>query len=198
MGENAAACVAGVMTLEAAVGLVPCAGKFSDSACGRMLSVPSEAALKPYLGDLDIASINAPELTAVSGSDAGLKDLAERLKADDIDTTRIAIDIAAHSKMLEGILAPSRASAGMQLSPPQIPIISNRSGQVLTDAEATSPDYWVAHLRNTVRFADGMATLRQKPDRVYLEVGPGRAMASLAQANGAMGGQPVPGQPAPP
>jgi acyl transferase domain-containing protein/thioesterase domain-containing protein len=195
MGENAAACVAGVMTLEAAVGLVRLRGQLFDTVpAGGMLSVPlSETALKPYLGDLDIASINAPELTVVSGSDAGLKDLAARLKADDIDTTRIAIDIAAHSKMLEGILAAFRAHlAGMQLSPPQIPIISNRSGQILTDAEATSPDYWVAHLRNTVRFADGMATLRQKPDRVYLEVGPGRAMASLAQANGAMGGQPVP------
>jgi acyl transferase domain-containing protein/thioesterase domain-containing protein len=195
MGENAAACVAGVMTLEAAVGLVRLRGQLFDTVpAGGMLSVPlSEAALKPYLGGLDIASVNAPELTVVSGSDAGLKDLAARLKADDIDTTRIAIDIAAHSKMLEGILAAFRAHfAGMQLSPPQIPIISNRSGQILTDAEATSPDYWVAHLRNTVRFADGMATLRQKADRVYLEVGPGRAMASLAQANGAMGGQPVP------
>jgi acyl transferase domain-containing protein/thioesterase domain-containing protein len=195
MGENAAACVAGVMTLEAAVGLVRLRGQLFDTVpAGGMLSVPlSEWALKPYLGDLDIASINAPELTVVSGSDAGLKDLADRLKADDIDTSRIAIDIAAHSKMLEPILAAFRAHlAGMQLSPPQIPIISNRSGQVLTDAEATSPDYWVAHLRNTVRFADGMATLRQKADRVYLEVGPGRAMASLAQANGAMGGQPVP------
>ncbi len=195
MGENAAACVAGVMTLEAAVGLVRLRGQLFDTVpAGGMLSVPlSEAALKPYLGDLDIASVNAPELTVVSGPDAGLRDLAARLKADDIDTSRIAIDIAAHSKMLEGILAAFRAHlAGMQLSPPRIPIISNRSGQVLTDAEATSPDYWVAHLRNTVRFADGMATLRQKADRVYLEVGPGRAMASLAQANGAMGGQPVP------
>ncbi|MGL4236955.1 SDR family NAD(P)-dependent oxidoreductase [Tabrizicola sp.] len=195
MGENAAACVAGVMTLEDAVGLVRLRGQLFDTVpAGGMLSVPmSETALKPYLGDLDIASVNAPELTVVSGSDTGLKDLAERLRADDVETTRIAIDIAAHSKMLEPILADFRAHlAKMRLSAPQIPIISNRTGQVLTDAEATSPDYWVAHLRGTVRFADGMATLRQKTDRVYLEVGPGRALATLAQANGAMGGQPVP------
>lgn len=195
MGENAAACVAGVMTLEEAVGLVHLRGQLFDTVpAGGMLSVPmSEAALMPFLGDLDIASVNAPELTVVSGSDAGLAALAERLRAEGVESSRIAIDIAAHSKMLEPILERFRAHlAGMCLMPPRLPIISNRSGQVLTDAEATSPDYWVAHLRGTVRFASGMATLRQKAERVYLEVGPGRALATLAQANGAMGGQPVP------
>lgn len=195
MGENAAACIAGVMTLEGVIGLVHLRGKLFDTVpAGGMLSVPlSETALAPYLGDLDIASVNAPELTVVSGPDDGLKALAERLKADGIDTTRIAIDIAAHSKMLEPILADFRAHlAGMTLSPPQIPIISNRSGKPLTAAEATSPDYWVAHLRGTVRFAQGIATLREKADRVYLEVGPGRALSTLAQANGVMGGQSVP------
>ncbi len=195
MGENAAACVAGVMTLEEAVGLVRLRGELFDTVpAGGMLSVPmSETALMPYLGDLDIASVNAPELTVVSGPDAGLAALAGRLRAEGVETVRIAIDIAAHSKMLEPILERFRAHlAGMRLMAPRIPIISNRSGQVLTDAEAVSPDYWVAHLRGTVRFAGGMATLRQKAERVYLEVGPGRALATLAQANGAMGGQPVP------
>lgn len=195
MGENAAACIAGVMTLEGVIGLVHLRGKLFDTVpAGGMLSVPlSEAALAPYLGDLDIASVNAPELTVVSGSDAGLQSLAERLRADGFESTRIAINIAAHSRMLEPILADFRAHlAGMTLSPPQIPIISNRTGQPLTAEQATSPDYWVAHLRGTVRFADGIAKLREKADRVYLEVGPGRALATLAQANGAMGGQPVP------
>jgi len=95
--------------------------------------------------------------------------------------------------MLEPILADFRAHlAGMALSVPRIPIISNRTGKPLTAEEATSPDYWVSHLRGTVRFADGIATLREKADRVYLEVGPGRALSTLAQANGVMGGQPVP------
>lgn len=195
MGENAAACIAGVMTLEGVIGLVHLRGKLFDTVpAGGMLSVPlSESALAPYLGDLDIASVNAPELTVVSGSDAGLESLAERLRADGFESTRIAINIAAHSRMLDPILADFRAHlAGMTLSPPQIPIISNRTGQPLTAEQATSPEYWVAHLRGTVRFADGIAKLREKADRVYLEVGPGRALATLAQANGAMGGQPVP------
>jgi acyl transferase domain-containing protein/thioesterase domain-containing protein len=195
MGENAAACVAGVMSLEEAVGLVHLRGRLFDTVpAGGMLSVPmSEAALAPHLGDLDIASVNAPELTVVSGPDAALADLAARLAALEVETSRIAIDIAAHSRMLGPILDAFRAHlAQMTLSPPQIPIVSNRTGRFLTAAEATSPDYWVGHLRGTVRFADGIATLRENPERVYLEVGPGRALATLAQANGVMGGQPVP------
>jgi acyl transferase domain-containing protein/thioesterase domain-containing protein len=195
MGENAAACIAGVMEFDEVIGLVHLRGKLFDTVpAGGMLSVPlSEAALAPFLGDLDIASVNAPELTVVSGPDAALKALAERLAAEGIETSRIAIDIAAHSRMLEPILGAFGAHLrGMKLSPPRIPIVSNRSGTFLTDAEATSPDYWVAHLRGTVRFAQGIATLRQDADRVFLEVGPGRALATLAQANGAMGGQPVP------
>ncbi len=195
MGENAAACLAGVMTLEDAVGLVRLRGLLFDTVpAGGMLSVPmSEVALLPYLDGIDVASVNAPELTVVSGSTANLAALQERLKADNIETARIAIDIAAHSSMLEPVLDQFRAHlSGLRLKPPQIPIISNRSGQVLTPAEATSPEYWVAQLRGTVRFADGMRTLQQRPDRIYLEVGPGRALATLALANGAMGGQAVP------
>jgi acyl transferase domain-containing protein/thioesterase domain-containing protein len=195
MGENAAACIAGVMTLEGVIGLVHLRGKLFDTVpAGGMLAVSlSETALAPFLGDLDIASVNAPELTVVSGPDTALKDLADRLRAQDIETTRIAIDIAAHSRMLDPILDEFRSHLKqMTLSRPTIPIMSNRTGKILTDAEATSPDYWVAHLRGTVRFADGIAALRDQTDRVYLEVGPGRSLATLAQANGVMGGQPVP------
>lgn len=184
MGENTAACLAGVMSFEDCIGLVHRRGQLFDTVpAGGMLSVPlSLEALRPHLGDLDIASLNAPELTVVSGPDAALDDLAARLKAQGVDTQRIAIDIAAHSRMLEPILADFRAHlAGMRLNPPQLPVISNRTGQPLTAQEATSPDYWTAHLRGTIRFADGIATLAARKNRVYLEVGPGKALSSLAK-----------------
>jgi acyl transferase domain-containing protein/thioesterase domain-containing protein/acyl carrier protein len=188
MGENTAACLAGVMSFEDCVGLVHLRGTLFDQVpAGGMLSVPlAQAALRPLLThDLDIASVNAPSLCVVSGPDASLVALAERLTAQEIDTHRIAIDIAAHSKMLEPILADfQRFLEGIALHPPQLPIVSNRSGQTLTDAEATSPAYWVAHLRNTVNFEACMATLQAQSQRVYVEMGPGRAMTSLAQANG--------------
>ena len=196
MGENTAACLAGVFDFEDCIGLVHLRGLLFDTiAPGGMLSVPlAQSELAPYLaGGLDMASVNAPGLCVVSGPDADLAALAETLSAQGIETQRIAIDIAAHSRMLEPILRRfGDYLRGLRLSPPRLPIISNRTGVALTAAQATDPDYWVAHLRNTVHFAGGMATLAATPGRVYLEVGPGRALSSLAQANGIAAGQVIP------
>ncbi|MCC5969956.1 MAG: KR domain-containing protein [Pararhodobacter sp.] len=195
MGENTAACLAGVMSFEDCIGLVHLRGQLFDTVpAGGMLSVPlSLDALTPYLGaELDIASINAPELTVVSGPDAALVALAEKLTADGVESQRIAIDIAAHSAMLEPILSRFRAYlASIPLNAPQMQIISNRTGQPLTPEQAQSPDYWVEHLRNTVRFADCITTLSENPDRIYLEVGPGKALSSLTRMHGAVPGQQV-------
>lgn len=196
MGENTAAALAGVMSFEDCIGLVLLRGRLFDSiARGGMLSVPLAVAdLRPHLtGDLDVASINAPGLCVVSGPDAGLKALAEKLAAEGIETSRVAIDIAAHSRMLEPILKPfGDYLRAIRLAPPKLPIISNRTGKRLTPAEATDPEYWVQHLRNTVNFQPCMATLMAEAPRVYMEMGPGRALSSLAQANGVPAGQVIP------
>ncbi len=193
MGENTAACLAGVMSFDDCIGLVHLRGTLFDSVPpGGMLSVPlAEAQLAPWLtGDLDLASVNAPGLCVVSGPEAALADLGARLGADGIETQRIAIDIAAHSRMLAPILDRFGAYLrGIALHPPTLPVISNRTGLPLTDAQATDPGYWVAHLRGTVLFQQGMAHLTETPGRVYLEMGPGRALSSLAQANGVSAAQ---------
>jgi acyl transferase domain-containing protein/thioesterase domain-containing protein/acyl carrier protein len=192
MGENTAACLAGVISFEDCIGLVHLRGTLFDTVpAGGMLSIPLDAAeVGPLLtDDLDMASVNAPGLCVVSGPDAALKALAETLAKRDVDTQRIAIDIAAHSKMLEPILARfGDYLRKITLHAPQLPIISNRTGAELTAAEATDPAYWVAHLRNTVNFAACMEVLKS-PNRVFMEMGPGRAMSSLAQANGVAAGQ---------
>ncbi|MDP5305998.1 type I polyketide synthase [Paracoccus spongiarum] len=196
MGENTAACLAGVISFEDCIGLVHLRGQLFDTiAPGGMLSVPlSRDALQPYWADdLDMASVNAPDLCVVSGPQAALDALEARLARDEIEAQRIQIDIAAHSRMLEPILARfGDYLRGITLSAPRLPVISNRSGQPLSVAEATNPDYWVAHLRNTVNFADGIAHLAQRKCRVYVEMGPGRALSSLAQANGIPSNQVVP------
>ena len=84
--------------------------------------------------------------------------------------------------MLEGILERYHAFlADLDLQPPQMPFASNRTGDMITSEQATDPDYWVAQLRNTVNFADCITTLSAARKRVYLEVGPGKALSSLAQ-----------------
>ncbi len=185
MGENVAACLAGVMSFENLIDLVLLRGRLFDTVpAGGMLSVPlSLEAIRTYLSDdLDIASVNGPELTAISGPDAALVALAARLGKDEIESQRIAIDIAAHSRMLEPILAEYRAFlARLDLQAPRMPFMSNRTGVAITAAQATDPDYWVEQLRNTVHFADCIETLSAHEGRVFLEVGPGKALSSLAQ-----------------
>ncbi len=183
MGENTAACLAGVMSFEDCIGLVHLRGQLFDTVpAGGMLSVslPAED-LKPLLGDdLDLAGVNAPGLSVASGPQAALDRLETELQSRDVDCQRILIDIAAHSRMLDPILDRFRTYLqSIPLSAPQIPFTSNRTGQFITTDQATDPDYWVGHLRNTVMFADCIGTLAQSGDKVFIEVGPGKALSSL-------------------
>ncbi|MDQ2089352.1 type I polyketide synthase [Marimonas arenosa] len=184
MGENTAACLAGVMSFEDCIGLVHLRGQLFDTVpAGGMLSVslPAEE-LRTWLGDdLDLAGVNAPGLSVASGPQAMLDDLQARLEAADIDCQRIQIDIAAHSRMLEPILQRfGDYLRAIELKAPEIPIVSNRTGQVMTPEQAADPEYWVQHLRNTVLFAECIDTLSQKRERIYVEMGPGKALSSLA------------------
>ena len=188
MGENAAACVAGVLSFERAVKLVRLRGElFDEVPPGGMLSValPAEALKARLPADLDVASINAPELCVVSGSNDALDAFRQVLVAEGIEASRIPIDIAAHSRMLAPILERFQDFLrATPLSAPTIPIVSNLTGTWLTAADARDPAYWTKHLRSTVRFGDGMALLAAQPSRVCIEVGPGRVLGSLAKAQG--------------
>lgn len=190
MGEYAAACLAGVMTFRDAVSLVRLRGElFETVPKGGMLSVPLDAkALAERLpAELDIASVNAPALCVVSGLDADLIDFRDALARDGIDASRVPIDIAAHSRLLKFILAPFEAFLRkISLHHPSIPIISNRDGLPLSGQDAADPMYWVRHLRGTVRFAEGMATLAADSGHIYIEVGPGRVLSSLSKMQGSI------------
>ncbi|MEE4190007.1 MAG: beta-ketoacyl synthase N-terminal-like domain-containing protein [Halieaceae bacterium] len=185
MGENTAACLAGVMDFEACIDLVLTRGQLFDTVpAGGMLSISLGLDEVEALigGEIDIASVNAPALTVVSGPRSALDELARQLREKDVDCQDIAIDIAAHSRMLDGILqAYGDTLRSMTLRAPNMPVLSNRTGEPMTAEQATDPDYWVAHLRNTVMFADCIESLANVPGRVFLEVGPGKALSSLAQ-----------------
>lgn len=190
MGENTAACLAGVIGFEDCIGLVLLRGQLFDSVpAGGMLSVAlSLEELRGFIGDdLDVAGVNAPDLTAVSGPQSALDALAVVLDARDVSYQRVAIDIAAHSRMLEPILKRfGDYLRGIKLSVPHLPFLSNTTGELITNAQATDPEYWVRHLRSTVFFADCITTLSQDNQRIYLEMGPGKALSSLTQMHGAV------------
>ena len=105
-------------------------------------------------------------------------------RAKGIDSKRVRISIAAHSRLLDGILDRFRAYLkSVRLNAPVLPIISNRTGTWLEPAKAQSPDYWVEHLRNSVLFAAGVNTLLEANDRVFLEVGPGHTLGAFVRQN---------------
>ena len=185
MGEYVAACVAGVFTLRDALTLVmERARLFETLPAGGMLSVElSEEALTPLLGtELSIAAVNSPNLCVASGPVAAIDALQAELQRREIESTRIHISVAAHSVMLEPILAEfGRVCARVRFSAPQIPFVSNLTGAWITADEATDPQYWVRHLRQSVRFADGLKAVLADGRNVLVEIGPGRTLCSLAR-----------------
>ena len=187
LGENAAACVAGVLTFEAGLGLVLLRGQLLERAeSARMVSVQlPRAELEPLLeGKLDVATVNAPDLCVVSGTVAAVEWLEEKLGSMEVDCRRLKIKAASHTRTLDPVLPDFRAYLqSITLSEPKIPFVSNRTGTWITHAQATDPEYWVSHLRNTILFADGVETLLETPDRVFLEVGPGRTLSSLVRGH---------------
>jgi acyl transferase domain-containing protein/thioesterase domain-containing protein len=184
-GEYAAACLAGVVTMEDGLALVALRGRlFETLPKGAMVSVSlPEHELRAMLPEgLSIAAVNAADLCVASGPEALVEQLEATLAGREIDATRIHIDVAAHSSMLEPILAEFGAFCRRTpFNPPAIPYVSNLTGNWITAADVTDPDYWVRHLRNAVRFREGIDTILTDSNRVLLEVGPGRTLTSLAR-----------------
>ncbi|HEY4640150.1 MAG TPA: condensation domain-containing protein, partial [Thermoanaerobaculia bacterium] len=102
--------------------------------------------------------------------------------ARDLEARRLPLVAAGHSAVVEPIIAEFlEGLRGITLSAPRIPYVSNVTGSWITAAEATDPQYWVRHLRHTVRFADGIGELLRHPDHLFLEVGPGQTLSTLAK-----------------
>ncbi|MEE8586666.1 MAG: condensation domain-containing protein, partial [Acidobacteriota bacterium] len=184
LGEYAAACLAGVFSLEDALWLVAERGRLMEQIPrGAMLAVPlPEEQLLELLGpSLSLASVNGPSLCVVSGPRQDVEEFHSRLESRQVDCMPLQTGPAGHSQQMEPILEAFRQRvARIRLHSPQIPFLSGLSGDWITDQEATDPDYWVRHLRQTARFEPGLRKLFQDPFPILLEVGPGRSLSSIA------------------
>ena len=185
LGEYVAAHLAGVFSLADALRLVHCRGQlFETLPQGAMLSVPMAADELAALiaPTLSIAASNGPQSTVVSGPVDAIEALRQELELLDTPASLLRISVAAHSSMLGPILVPFREFlAEIPMRPPTLPFVSCLAGTWITKAQAQSPDYWVRHLRETVRFGDGLRALLKDETCLLLEVGPGRTLASLAR-----------------
>jgi acyl transferase domain-containing protein/glutamate-1-semialdehyde aminotransferase/acyl carrier protein len=184
IGEYVAACIAGVFSLEDALILVANRGRLMQQLpSGTMMAVPlSVPKIQPLLGEkLSLAAINAPDMCVVSGLEQAVDDLQNQLTEQGVDCRRLHTSHAFHSQMMDSIVEPFREQLSKaSLNSPKIPFISNVTGTWITTAQATDPKYWARHLRQTVRFSEGIAELLQQPKRILLEVGPGRTLSTLA------------------
>ena len=187
VGEYVAACLSGVLDVASAVALVALRGRlFERLAPGGMLSVSlGEADARALMpSTLSVAAVNAPGLCVVAGPIEMLAEFESVLNDRDIGCMRVPIDVAAHSSMLQPILEEFRAHCQtIEFHAPQIPYVSNLTGTWVTTADVTDPNYWVRHLRETVRFSEGIQTLLDDPNRVLLEIGPGHTLSGLARAS---------------
>ena len=186
IGEYVAACLAGVFTLDEALQLIATRARLMQELPGGfMLSVPlPEAEILPLLrdNDLSLAAVNGPSLCVVSGPLEQINDLSRQLAERGADCKTLHTSHAFHSAMMDPIVDSFRAEIKkINFNAPQIPYLSNVTGDWITQEEATDPDYWVTHLRQTVRFNDGLETLFKSQHQLFVEVGPGKALSTLAQ-----------------
>ncbi len=179
-GEYLVACLSGVFSLEDALSLVVLRGRLMDGLpAGTMMGVPlAEKELKPLLGkEISLAAVNAPSLSIVSGPLEEMKVLEKKLNKRGVECLTINFPRASHSHMTESILAEFEEYIKQKtLSPPRIPYISNLTGTWITPDEATDPAYYSRHLRNTVRFFEGLGELLKMRKAIFVQVGPDKGL----------------------
>ncbi|EEF60005.1 hybrid non-ribosomal peptide synthetase/type I polyketide synthase [Pedosphaera parvula] len=185
VGEYVAGCIAGVFTLQEALVLVASRAHLVQAQPGgSMLAVRlPEKDVLPMLGsELSIAAINSPSLCVVSGPYSAIEQFEAALKEKGIAGKRLNTSHAFHSSMMDPVIGPfTELLKKVLLKEPAIPYVSNATAKWITTAQAVDPHYWAAHVRQAVRFADGVAELLRNPQAILLEVGPGTTLTNLAR-----------------
>ncbi|MBP0013905.1 MAG: SDR family NAD(P)-dependent oxidoreductase [Roseofilum sp. SBFL] len=179
VGEYVAATVAGALSLEDGLKLIATRGKLMQQlpSGGQMVSVmASESqvteAIKEYTSQVTIAAINGPESTVISGESAAIAKICSVFEGAGIKTKQLQVSHAFHSPLMEPMLTEFEAVAKeISYNPPKIPLISNVTGTEV-GTEICTAQYWVAHVRQPVRFAQSMKTLEEQGYETFLEIGP--------------------------
>nr|MBP7571047.1 type I polyketide synthase [Acidobacteriota bacterium] len=193
VGEFAAAAAAGVMSLEDGARLIAARGRLMQAlpAGGAMAALgcgveQAQDALRPLGGRVTIAAMNAPDGVVVSGLEADVLAVTAALEAEGVRCQRLAVSHAFHSPLMEPILSAFEHEAARgAYAAPDLDFASNLHGRLLGPDEIVDAAYWRRHLREPVRFADGLRALREGGCRVFVEIGPGSTLLGLGRRNDA-------------
>ncbi|MER5640772.1 type I polyketide synthase [Kitasatospora sp. NPDC002227] len=188
VGGITAAYAAGLWSLPDACALVAARGRLMQElpTGGAMLAVEADeeealAALAGYTGRAGIAALNGPRATVLSGEEAAIEAMAAHWRAQGRRVNRLAVSHAFHSALMDPMLEEFRKVAErISYATPRIPVVSDLTGELADPAELCDPEYWVRHVRHTVRFGDAVRTLQRQGAHTLLELGPDGVLAALA------------------
>jgi acyl transferase domain-containing protein/acyl carrier protein len=188
IGELAAAHVSGVFSLEDACRLVAARGRLMGELAqgGAMVAVQaSELEVLETLEGLEdraaLAAVNGPSSVVISGDEDTVLGLAALWEGVSRKTKRLRVSHAFHSPRMDGMLEQFwELAAEVSFGAPQIPIVSNLTGEPVLADEICSPLYWVRHARETVRFGDGIAWLGEQGVRCFIELGPEGVLSAMS------------------
>jgi acyl transferase domain-containing protein len=158
---------------------------------GAMVAVQAtEEEVLPHLtDDVGIAALNGPQSVVISGAEDAVLEIAEVFVQQGRKTSRLRVSHAFHSPLMEPMLEAFREVAeGVSYGSASVPLVSNVSGRLAVEGELASAEYWVRHVREAVRFADGVAALAGEGVTRFLEIGPDSTLTALAQRSRAQAG----------
>ncbi|MEM7130014.1 MAG: beta-ketoacyl synthase N-terminal-like domain-containing protein [Chloroflexota bacterium] len=188
VGEYVAAHLAGVFSLEDGLKLIAARGRLMQQCpSGDMVALKTTeeqvlATIQPHGDAISIAALNGPQSVVISGASQVVQESVSKLKAEGVECKQLDVSHAFHSSLMDSMMAQfAKVAETITYAEPKVSLISNLTG-TFAKAEVATPAYWVQHVRETVQFAKGMATLQMQEVDIFVELGPNPVLLGMGRS----------------